>query len=124
MQLAYSLEKGSEHSLADAIVKEADKKKIATQTVSQFKALIGYGVEGVVGKKRVLLGNRRLMDKEKIGYKEMIKNIEQLEEGGKTVMLLAQNKEVIELIAVSDVIKSVSYTHLDRNLKKEVKRIK
>ncbi|MBP9816044.1 copper-translocating P-type ATPase [Candidatus Woesebacteria bacterium] len=121
LQLAYSLEKGSEHSLADAIVKEADKKKIVTQPVSQFKALIGYGVEGVVGKKRVLLGNRRLMDKEKIGYKEMIKNIEQLEEGGKTVMLLAQNKEVIGLIAVADVIKFTAKDAVSALHKKGIK---
>jgi len=121
LQLAYSLEKGSEHSLADAIVKEADKKKITTQAVSQFKALIGYGVEGVVDKKRVLLGNRRLMDKEKIEYKEMIKNIEQLEEEGKTVMLLAQNKEVIGLIAVADVIKSTAKDTVSALHKKGIK---
>ena len=121
LQLAYSLEKGSEHSLADAIVKEADKKKIVTQPVSQFKALIGYGVEGVVGKKRVLLGNRRLMDKEKIEYKEMIKNIEQLETEGKTVMLLAQNKEVIGLIAVADVIKFTAKDAVSALHKKGIK---
>ncbi len=108
IQLASSLEKGSEHSLAEAILREADKKKITSQTVSQFEALTGYGVVGIVNKQNIVLGNKRLMDKEKIEYKEMLKQIEQLEAEGKTVMMLAQNKKVVGLIAVADVIKTTA----------------
>jgi Cu+-exporting ATPase len=108
IQLASSLEKGSEHSLAEAILREADKKKIISQTVSQFEALTGYGVVGIVNKQNIVLGNKRLMDKEKIEYKEMLKQIEQLEAEGKTVMMLAQNKKVVGLIAVADVIKTTA----------------
>lgn len=105
LQLALSLEKGSEHPLAEAIVKEAERKKLHPQVVSHFKALVGYGVEGVVAKHRVLLGNKRLMDKEGIDYAEMFSKIEQLEKQGKTVMILAHGKVVVGLIAVADVIK-------------------
>lgn len=108
IRLAASLEKGSEHSLAEAILREADKKKIATQMVSQFKALAGYGVVGIVNKQKVVLGNKRLMDKEKIEYKEIHRQITQLEAEGKTVMLLSQDKKVLGLIAVADVIKTTA----------------
>lgn len=105
LELAMSLEKGSEHPIADAILKEAERKKLRPQAVSQFKALVGYGVEGIVAKHRVLLGNKRLMDKEGIDYKAVLSQVEDLEKQGKTVMILAQNKVVIGLIAVADVIK-------------------
>lgn len=105
LELSMSLEKGSEHSLADAIVKEAESKKLHPQAVSQFKALVGYGVEGVVAKNRVLLGNKRLMDKEGVDYRAVLTQIEELEKQGKTVMILAQSKVVLGLIAVADVIK-------------------
>lgn len=120
LQLASSLEKGSEHSLAEAIVNKAEMSKLALSKVEGFKALIGYGVEGVVNKHKVLLGNKRLMDKEKVEYKEMLKKIEQLETEGKTVMLLAQNKEILGLIAVADVIKDTAKEAIDILHKKGV----
>ena len=105
LELAMSLEKGSGHSLAEAILKAAESKKIRPLPVAQFKTIVGYGVEGIVKKHRTLLGNKRLMDKEGIGYKEIDDKVEGLEKQGKTVMLLAHNGVVTGLIAVADVIK-------------------
>ncbi|MBI2074970.1 MAG: heavy metal translocating P-type ATPase [Candidatus Levybacteria bacterium] len=111
LQLSASLEKGSEHSLAEAIVRKAEEEKVKLSSVSKFKAVAGHGVEGYINNKKALLGNRRLMDKEKVDWKESNKEIERLESEGKTVMMLAlrqaQGKQfqLVGLIAVADTIK-------------------
>jgi len=87
--LAASIEKGSEHPLAEAIVKRAEEEKVNLQKVSKFKAVAGHGVEGLIGKKQIYFGNRRLMEKEKIALGSYGEQIERLESDGKTVMLLA-----------------------------------
>ncbi|KKR51351.1 MAG: Cu(2+)-binding/translocating P-type ATPase [Candidatus Curtissbacteria bacterium GW2011_GWA1_40_16] len=102
LKLAASLEKGSEHSLAEAITKSADSKKIKVGKVSKFRAVSGFGVEGVVSKKQLFFGNRKLMDREKIKFQIYVKQIEKLELEGKTVMLLASRRELIGLVAVAD----------------------
>ncbi|MCL4366493.1 heavy metal translocating P-type ATPase [Patescibacteria group bacterium] len=103
LQLAASLEKGSEHSLAEAILNKAEEEKIKFLEITKFKAIAGHGVEGIVAGKRVVLGNRRLMEKEKIKIDE--KEIEKLENEGKTVMVLGVNGQLKGLIAVADTIK-------------------
>ncbi len=105
LSLAASIEKGSEHSLAEAIVSEADKQKTKLDNVSKFKAIAGHGVEGLVGKKQVYFGNRKLMEREKISLDKHLKEIEKLESDGKTVMMLAVNGKLIGLIAVADTLK-------------------
>lgn len=106
LQLAASVEKGSEHSLAEAIVKDAKKKKLKLDKVIGFKAVAGHGVEGIIGKNKVFFGNKRLMEKEKIKIlKEVQSDIEKLEKEGKTVMMLALDEELVGLIAVADTVK-------------------
>jgi len=56
LQLAASLEKGSEHSLAEAIVNRAKEEKITLKKVEKFKAIAGYGVEGEIGKEKLFFG--------------------------------------------------------------------
>ena len=106
LQLAASLEKGSEHSLAEAIVKKGEEKKINFLKVSKFKAIPGHGVEGVVDGKKVVLGNRRLMQREKIQINGG--EVERLEREGKTVMMLGVTGKVAGLIAVADTLKETS----------------
>jgi Cu+-exporting ATPase len=108
LRLAASIEKGSEHSLAEAIVKYAEAQKAKTETVSQFKAIAGHGVEGMIEKKKIYFGNRRFMDRENISYKEVVEQISTLEEEGKTVMLLAVNGKLAGLVAVSDTVKETA----------------
>ncbi len=105
LKFAASVEKGSEHSLADAIVKGADSKKIKLEKVNRFKAVSGFGVEGVVSGKQVFLGNRKLMEREKVDFRSHIAQIEKLEVEGKTVMLLAFDNNLAGLIAVADTVK-------------------
>ncbi|MEK7570960.1 MAG: heavy metal translocating P-type ATPase [Patescibacteria group bacterium] len=115
LRLAASLEKGSEHALADAIVKKAEEEKISLEKVEGFEAIAGKGVSGIIQKQRVLLGNRRLMEMEKISLDVILVNappaggeahpgsdsgrarmtvdqqIQRLESEGKTVMMLASS---------------------------------
>ncbi|MFI5265408.1 MAG: copper-translocating P-type ATPase, partial [Candidatus Levyibacteriota bacterium] len=105
LRLAASIEKGSEHSLAEAIVKKANDTKLKLGSVTKFKAVAGHGVEGVVNDKKILLGSKRLMDKEKIDYKSVFEQIDKLETEGKTVMMLSVDGELAGLIAVSDTVK-------------------
>lgn len=108
LEIAASIEKGSEHSLAEAIVSYANAQKIKITAVTKFNAIAGHGVEGTVGKKKVFFGNRRLMEREKIAFKDVSKQIEQLENEGKTVMLLATEGKLLGLVAVADTLKETA----------------
>lgn len=105
LRLAASIEKGSEHSLAEAIVKKAEDEKVDIMTASKFRAIAGHGVEGIVDKKQIYFGNRKLMEREKISIASYVKEIEKLEDEGKTVMMLAADGKLIGLVAVADTIK-------------------
>lgn len=103
--LAGSIEKGSEHSLAEAIVKEADKQKVSIEKVNNFHAISGLGIEATIGKDSIFFGNRKLMQREKISIEKIEEQIAHLERMGKTVMLLAKNKKLSGIIAVADTVK-------------------
>jgi len=116
LKIAASIEKGSEHSLAEAIVKEAEKKGLVLSKAEAFKATAGHGVSGILKiknpasqrgeqKSKILLGNRKLIEKENINYNSIVQTIELLENEGKTVMVLAVDKKLVGLIAVADTVK-------------------
>lgn len=107
---AASLEKGSEHSLAEAITKRAEEEKLSLRRVEGFRAIAGQGVEGVIDNNKFIFGNRRLMEKVHVSLTKIEKEIERLEGEGKTVMLLAYNLKpriysLLGLIAVADTVK-------------------
>lgn len=106
LSLAASLEKGSEHSLAEAIVTAATEKNLTLTKAHAFQAIAGHGVTGSVAGKPLALGNRLLMAKQSVGYSIHEKKITALETQGKTVMLLASGKQLLGLIAVADTLKS------------------
>jgi len=99
LQLAASLAKNTTHPLDIAIVKEAEKEKISLLNVQNFEAIPGKGIRGKIEGKEVLLGNRRLI-KSDLG--------KELEEQGKTVMLVSVDGEIKGLIAVADTLKDYS----------------
>jgi len=121
--MAGSIEKGSEHSLADAIVNEAIIRKVRLDSVSKFKAISGYGVEGYIGKKHVKLGNRKLMNRESILYKEVDKKIGELESEGKTVMMIVSDKKLVGIIAVADTVKDSARNGVEELQKKGIEVI-
>ncbi len=113
LKIAASIEKNSEHPLAEAIVNKAKEKNISFQKCSAFKAIPGYGVQAKINSKIYYFGNIKLMNKNKINVKDYRENIERLESEGKTVMILA-DKKVLGLIAVADTIKETSKMAVER----------
>ncbi len=105
LELAASLERGSEHSLAESIVGEAERQKISVVAIRNFKAIPGHGVEGFADDKKIVLGNKKLMQKEDIEIEARESKINKLEEEGKTVMMLGFDNKLIGLIAVADMVK-------------------
>ncbi|HLC88364.1 MAG TPA: heavy metal translocating P-type ATPase [Patescibacteria group bacterium] len=105
LQLAASLEKGSEHSLAEAILKKAEQDNLKPEKVDSFKAIAGFGIEGKISGKRYIFGNTKLMEKDGISLTQISKKIEELETQGNTVMVLADGKKALGLIAVADTLK-------------------
>ncbi|OGI57478.1 copper-translocating P-type ATPase [Candidatus Nomurabacteria bacterium RIFCSPLOWO2_01_FULL_37_25] len=108
LQIAASIENKSEHSLAQAIVNKAKEEKINLSRVENFQAISGHGVSAMLENKKVFLGTRKLMTDNKINVTAWEEKTIDLENQGKTVMILAVNNEIIGLIAVADVLKKES----------------
>ena len=108
LEIAASIEKNSEHPLAEAIVAHGKEKKISWKKVTNFQAIVGRGVKAKVAGTEYYLGNMRLMKEKKMSLTNHSSVIEKLEGEGKTVMILAEKKKVLGLIAVADEIKEDS----------------
>jgi Cu+-exporting ATPase len=88
LRLAATLEAGSEHPLAEAILKGAEAKDLKLENAQDFEAITGQGVKGRVGGREVLLGNARLMESSDINVKPLEEKAETLRHGGETVMCM------------------------------------
>ncbi len=108
LQIAASLEQGSEHPLAESIVKRAVEMQLSLFTVERFGAIPGHGVEGSINGEKYFLGNRKLMEREKIAIGEAELKLQKLETEGKTAMLLADKSRVLGIVAVADTVKGTS----------------
>jgi P-type Cu+ transporter len=106
LEVSASLEKLSGHPIAKAIVDKVDAKKY--KEVKKFKILRGRGVEGYIGNKYVVIGNRTLMKEKNIEIKSSLDIIEKFEDEGKTLMIVSENKKIIGFIAVADAVKEDS----------------
>ena len=103
ISLAASAEKRSEHPLGEAIVRKAERLELELLEVSKFTAIPGLGIEALIGKDKILIGNKKLM--EKIDIKSVEAQTEKLSEEGKTSMYISFNGELAGIIAVADIIK-------------------
>lgn len=117
LMIAASLEKLSEHPLAEAIVKYAEEETAPLSEVTNFRAVPGHGVEGLLRGKKYFLGNRKLIT-DLVGLNSgAVDKVEhkicKLEEDGKTVMILATEQEILGLVAVADTIKETSVEAVD-----------
>ncbi|MEI7960826.1 MAG: heavy metal translocating P-type ATPase [archaeon] len=108
LEIAASIEKTSEHPLADAIVEKAKLEKVHLSEVKHFKAIPGHGISAEINRKKYFLGNTKLMTKERISYLGIKEQMEKMETEGKTVMLLADTKQLLGMIAAADAIKDTS----------------
>ena len=122
LRIAASLEQGSEHPLADAIVRHAKVKDITLSVVEGFKAIPGHGVEGIIEGKKYFLGNRRLMERINISTTNL-HAMPLLEEQGKTAMILSDERETLGIIAVADTLKETSKEAVDRLKKMNIEVI-
>lgn len=108
LRLGASIEQGSEHPLAGAILEGAKEQNIIFSTVSGFNAIPGHGVEGWIEGKRTLFGNLRLMKKEGIPSEEWQDYAARLADEGKTPMFLAVDGMPAGILAVADTVKEDS----------------
>ncbi|WP_334187394.1 heavy metal translocating P-type ATPase [Noviherbaspirillum sp.] len=108
LQIAASIDQGSEHPLAQAIVAEARKRNIDLFKPQQFESSSGIGVRGTINGHRIALGNTALMETDKVDWHGMQKEAEAMRSEGASVMYLAAEEQLLGLIAVSDPIKATT----------------
>ena len=102
LEFAAVAEKGSEHPLAEAVVKAADKVGLKISDAESFEAIPGYGVRAVYQGKEILLGNRKLMKANDVSAEEVEGDLTKLEEQGKTAMILAVDGRIAGVVAAMD----------------------
>ncbi len=108
LTIAASLEKGSEHPIGKAVVSFAKEKGLTLKDLSDFKAHSGFGVEGRIEDKVYRLGKPGWFEKESFLKDEDSRIILGLQNKGRTVMVLADNKQVMGILSVSDILKPES----------------
>ena len=109
LQIAGSLEKGSEHPLAEAIVNYCVTNNISLEKVTDFNALFGKGIEGTVSGTHYYAGNEKMMEEKGISLSAEQKNqIRELAKQGRTPLLFADEKQFLGIVAVADVVKPTS----------------
>ena len=108
LQLCATIEKNSEHPLADAILKKAQEKAIELLNATDFEALNGLGIKAKVEDRVFYIGNKKLLDSKNISLDLFYEKSEKLANEGKTPIFIADESEVLGLIAISDVVKPTS----------------
>lgn len=105
---AASAEKGSEHPLGEAIIKEAEGRGMELLKMDSFHAIPGHGIEVVLQEKTMLLGNKKLMKDRNIALAGLEEASDQLAREGKTPMYISINDKIGGIIAVADIVKASS----------------
>jgi len=114
LQLAASAEKGSEHPLGEAIVKDADEKELKILKLDFFKAIPGHGIEVKIDGKAILLGNRKLMIESNISLEDLEETSHRLASEGKTPMYISIDDKIAGIIAVADTVKENSKRAIEK----------
>ncbi len=114
LALAAAVENASEHPLARAVVDGARHREVQFGEVESFKSVTARGVEGMVDDRKILIGNRRLLAESNITDLEALDEaLAELEEKGRTAVLVAADGKAIGIVAVADAIKSDSKSAID-----------
>jgi Cu+-exporting ATPase len=108
LSVTATLEKGSEHPLAAAIVAGAEERKVNMSTTVDFDSITGKGVSGMVDGRKVLLGNKKLLDDFSIDPGELVDQADNMRKEGETVMFVAVDNTIAGLVAVADPIKDTT----------------
>lgn len=112
--IAASAEKGSEHPLGEAIVRNAEEMKLDFEKIDGFKAIPGYGIEVTITQNTILLGNRKLMEERKISLENLEETSHKLAAEGKTPMYISIDNRISGIIAVADTVKSSSKKAIEK----------
>jgi Cu+-exporting ATPase len=113
LRLGASLERASEHPLAAAIVKGAEKRGASLAKPEEFSSLTGRGVTGRVDGKKVVLGNRKLLDEIGVDAAPLQARADALRAEGQTVMYLAVDGQSVGLLGVADPVKDSTVEALE-----------
>jgi Cu+-exporting ATPase len=108
LMLAASVERVSEHPLGAAVVEAADRRNISTHDVTDFASFGGRGIFGVVGGRRVLIGNRALMQESGVDVQELSDAADEEAEAGRTPVYVAVDDVVQGLLLIADPVKATS----------------
>ena len=108
LRLAASVEKVSEHPLAQAIVEGAQARNLELAEVKDFEAIPGHGVSAKVEDKHLLIGNLKLMNRENIALGSLEEKSKSLADDGKTPMFIALDGKAAGIVAVADTVKDDS----------------
>jgi P-type E1-E2 ATPase len=108
LRLAASVERGSEHPLADAILRAAQERKLALEQASNFDSPVGRGVTGTVSGKHILLGGPRFMAEQKIDTTALNEVAEAMRAEGATAIFASVDGKVAGLLGIADPIKETS----------------
>lgn len=110
LQLTASAEKNSEHPLGQAIVNDAEKKRLELLKTTDFESLTGMGIEAKINGRAVLAGNHKLMEQRGISLITFMEEYNKLADEGKTPMFVALDGKLSGIVAVADVVKQSSRT--------------
>jgi len=105
LRLAAALESGSEHPLGEAIVRAAQHRALELPKIAQFESIPGHGIRGEIAGRWLLLGNRRLFEREKVATEAAEQAMQRLEAEGKTAMLIGIDGALAGIVAVADTLK-------------------
>lgn len=114
IQFVASVNKQSEHPLAEATVKFAEKNELAIKKVQNFESVTGMGVKGLVDEKMILIGNEKLMDEHSIEINKEIHEKSKAEQSkGKTVPFISIDNKMVGFVVISDAIKETSKSAIE-----------
>ncbi len=106
LKIAASIEQGSEHPLAEAVVNKAKEKELVLYNIQNFEAVSGRGIKALINENSYLAGNTAFLEENSI--KVSSDTINDFASSGKTPLIFAQNNEIIGIIAVADTIRETS----------------
>lgn len=122
LKIAGSLEKNSEHPLAEAIIEKAKEENINLIEVTEFEAVSGRGIVGSIDNRKYYGGNLKFMEENNIDIANATLKAEEFSKQGKTALYFANEKSVIGIIAVADTIKPTSKQAIEE-LKRKNKEV-
>lgn len=108
LRLAASLDKGSEHPLAHALVEAAEQQQLVLDTVEDFDSASGMGVSGRLAGRKLVLGNTAFMDQHGVAWQPLAETADRLREQGASVIYLAVGGNLTGILAVADPIKDTT----------------